>query len=210
LKRSFRHWTLRYLANRTKEKIYHWSHPGEPWLTSLAISFLKVYLQPQDVGLEFGSGRSTIWLANRMQTLTSVEHDRDWYDQINKMIKEQQVANIIYLYRPVETGLDAGQKPAYVRVADTFADESLDFVLVDGRYRDQCALAALHKLRPGGLLVLDNADLFLPNQMVTPNARSFEMGAANAGWEKFLQLTTGWRELWTTNGVFSTALFVKR
>ena len=46
---------------------------------------------------------------------------------------------------------------AYVHEFDRFADRSLDFVLIDGMYRGHCAIRAMSKVKPGGLIVIDNA-----------------------------------------------------
>jgi predicted O-methyltransferase YrrM len=48
--------------------------------------------------------------------------------------------------------------PDYVAVAHEVADQSLDLVLVDGAYRQPCISAVLMKIRPGGLLVVDDTD----------------------------------------------------
>ena len=48
--------------------------------------------------------------------------------------------------------------PRYVAVFNEFEDGSLDFVVVDGHYRQACILAALPKLKVGGLLMLDNSN----------------------------------------------------
>lgn len=44
----------------------------------------------------------------------------------------------------------------YVYVAEEFADESLDLVIVDGAYRQHCAFLVLSKVKPGGLLLIDD------------------------------------------------------
>lgn len=45
----------------------------------------------------------------------------------------------------------------YVRVIDTFPDNHFDVVLVDGRARCACLEIAQAKLKPGGLLILDDS-----------------------------------------------------
>ena len=37
-------------------------------------------------------------------------------------------------------------------------DESVDFVLVDGRARTECAYYSISKLKKGGLFILDNSE----------------------------------------------------
>ena len=77
--RTFRHLTLSYIFDRLVEKSYRRSHPDTPWLAPAAIDFLAGYLQLRDDMLEFGSGRSTLWFASRVQHISSVEHNPDWY-----------------------------------------------------------------------------------------------------------------------------------
>src|SRR5436190_7758977 len=51
-----------------------------PWYTYAAIEWLRqLDLSKMDV-FEYGSGNSTVWWASQCHTLTSVEHDRSWYD----------------------------------------------------------------------------------------------------------------------------------
>ena len=45
---------------------------------------------------------------------------------------------------------------AYARVLEEFPDASLDFVLVDGIFRNYCAVGSVSKVKPGGLIVVDN------------------------------------------------------
>ena len=92
--RDISHWSLRYFYNKFKVKLYERKYPEYPWLTEQANSILSTLLKPTDVGLEFGSGRSTIWFAKRIKYLTSVEHNKLWYDKVSKMIKENININL--------------------------------------------------------------------------------------------------------------------
>jgi hypothetical protein len=77
--KSFRHWSPRYIYNRVNEMIYQRSYPDHPWLTKTANSILVNLLKKDDIGLEFGSGRSTLWFARRMSFLTSIiQNMRGW------------------------------------------------------------------------------------------------------------------------------------
>jgi hypothetical protein len=46
----------------------------------------------------------------------------------------------------------------YVNVISQYPDSSFDIISVDGRSRNACIRAALKKLRPGGMLILDNSE----------------------------------------------------
>jgi len=207
--RSFSHWTPRYIVARTRDQLYSRRNPDAPWLTPRATELLTTLLLPTDVGVEFGSGRSTAWLGSRVRHLTSVEHDEEWYAVVGARLKRQGVDNVDYLFAPKDVPSTRGGESEYAGVLRHFAAESLDFVLVDGVYRDACARAALDRLRPGGLLVVDNVERFLPSTSRAPGARRPVQGPAGPVWSEVADALTLWRRIWTTCGVWDTAIFVK-
>ncbi|NET52429.1 MAG: hypothetical protein F6K09_28195 [Merismopedia sp. SIO2A8] len=104
----------------------------------------------------------------------------------------------------------ATDRESYIGAADNFQDDSLDFVLVDGRHhRNTCAVKAVSKVKTGGVIVLDNANRFLPSNSHSPNSRTYETGPASDEWQHFLDLVKDWRRIWTSNGVSDTAFFIK-
>jgi hypothetical protein len=62
--------------------------PDAPWLAESAVLLLDSWLKPTDVELEWGSGRSTIWLARRMKRLTSVESDKTWFEMVRVRLQK--------------------------------------------------------------------------------------------------------------------------
>lgn len=206
LNHSCRHWTPHYIYNRLGVIWYEFKKPDVPWLTKPAIEILNSWLLKEDVGFEWGSGRSTLWFARRVRHLTSVESSEYWFKKLSHEIEELKLDNITYLYKPdVESGMNSN----YVRVVHEFAASSLDFALVDGTLRDFCALAVLPLLKPGGILIIDNADWFFPHETDSPNIRTESQGTATPYWEEFLNQIRNWRCIWTTNGVWDTAIWVK-
>ncbi len=121
--RKISHWTPRYISNRISLAIYEKQNPNQPWLTRSAISILSSYLQKSDVGLEWGSGRSTAWFATRIKYLVSVEDTPEWYQKVKGKLEKLQLDNVEYLLKDDEK--------SYVGVVDKFEDNSLDFFLVD-------------------------------------------------------------------------------
>ncbi|MEP7340597.1 MAG: class I SAM-dependent methyltransferase [Acidobacteriota bacterium] len=124
-------------------------------------------------GLEFGSGRSTSWLAHHLGQLTSVEHVAAWFDKVREDLHREKVGNVDYRLIPLDhTESEPEQEnyqplPAYVRVLEDFADDELDFVIVDGHYRTTCIKFGLRKLKPGGLLLVDDTNLW-PSRSLIP------------------------------------------
>lgn len=108
----------------------------------------------------------------------------------------------------MEHGDHDGSDTVYVNEIKSLEDESLDFCLVDGLYRGYCALAAIPKVKPGGLLVIDNVNWYLPHQTRSPN--SIRLGEPNGKeWKEAYQLLKDWRYIWTSSGVTDTALYFK-
>ena len=208
--RKFGHWSPHYLFHRLLEKHYRRQNPHLPWLTQAANRMLDTYLLPGDRGLEYGSGRSTLWFARRVAALTSVEHNPVWHQRVAGMLAEAGLTNVVYcLHEKAAEQAEWQALPAYVRAADRLEDGSLDFVLVDGIYRDACALVGLLKLKPGGVLILDNANLFLPCDSHAPNSLGMGDEPSSPLWRQFWGQVNTWRRLWTSNGVSDTAFFFK-
>ena len=79
-------------------------------------------------------------------------------------------------------------RSAYAQVAQILADESIDFALVDGVYRDHVALFLLPKISPGGCSIIDNVNWFLPSLTTIPasvrpsaGSRDRDMGGGGRG-----------------------------
>ena len=202
--RSLRHWTPRYIWNRSRLWLWERGNPDSPWLTPRAVSLLSDLLRPDDRAFEWGSGRSTRWLAERTSRLTSVEHDPAWHARVSRELAGHARAEC---WLRACASQDGPPDPAYCGAIEGFADGSLDLVLIDGLFRDECARRSLAKLAPGGLLVLDNSNWFLPSRSHAPNSR--RAGYASALWEEVARQLAGWRPIWTTSGVSDTTLWVR-
>ncbi|MFA6264032.1 MAG: class I SAM-dependent methyltransferase [Candidatus Babeliales bacterium] len=122
-----------------------------PWLTEEAINFLELFLQNKRDAkiLEFGSGASTIWFAQRTKNLVSIEHNAHWFKTVlDKLKADKTVINV---------KLSLKKRP-YHTACDAFPDETFDLILVDGRNRKLCIINSLRILKRGGILMLDNAE----------------------------------------------------
>jgi len=207
--RSFRHWTVKYVISRIGVFYYEATKPDHPWLTRSANNILDSYLTKSDVGLEFGSGRSTVWFAKHIAHLTSVEHDESWGVIVRQLLQKTKCTNVEYHLLSTEAKDNEETNSPYVSVIDTFDDVSLDFCLVDGLQREFCALRVLEKIRPGGLLVIDNVNWFLCSDSNSTNSRSFADGPDGLIWKEVEDRLSDWRRIWTTSGVSDTAIFIK-
>jgi hypothetical protein len=202
-----------YVVGRARMARYERRFPELPWLTPQANQILADWLKPSDVGFEWGSGRSTVWLAMKVSHLISVEHDREWAERVMKGLRSRRLdGRVDYCFEP-DADLVSNPQSKYVQRVAAVSDGSLDFCLVDGWSRADCAVACLPKLRLGGLLVLDNAQLYIPRERRTrtPGARREDDGFPNPvqTWMEFHRTVANWRCIWTTSGVGDTALYVR-
>jgi predicted O-methyltransferase YrrM len=207
--RTVGHWTPRYIRARAHQAVYQRAHPDAPWLTPEAIRLLDSMLRPSDTGAEFGSGRSTLWLARRCAHLISAEHDEAWHVRVSGALADKGITHVDYQCHPRDEPDATGDRSAYAQVARLLGDESIDFALVDGLYRDYVTLFLLPKIRPGGMLVIDNVNWFLPSLTMSPASVRPPTAPATAAWEQVSAALAGWRRIWTSNGVWDTAIFVK-
>lgn len=207
--RTVRHWTPRYIRARIRQAFYQWGNPDAPWLTPEAIQLLDSMLKPSDIGAEFGSGRSTLWLARRCAYLTSIEHDEAWHATVSATLADEGITHVDYQCHPPDEPEALGDRSAYAQVAQSIGDESIDFALVDGVYRDYVTLFLLPKIRPGGMLIIDNVNRYLPSQTMSPASLRSSATPATAGWEQAAAALAQWRRIWTSSDVWDTAIFVK-
>jgi SAM-dependent methyltransferase len=151
-------------SRRVWHYFYERSHQTEPFLAPAAVRFLDTSLPREGIGLEWGSGRSTQWLAKRLNRLVAVEHDSSWYNQVLKQLKESALDNVDYRLIPLEhlseepTQPKYDPVPRYVGFVEEFPDSYFDFIEIDGHYRQACVLAALQKLKLGGFLLVDDTN----------------------------------------------------
>lgn len=201
------HWTPRYVVNRSRLWWYEQCHPDAPWLTPEANRLLGTMIPPGSAGLEWGSGRSTLWLAARLASLTSVESQPAWHERVGDGLARAGHRHVRHRLESLEPRNDPAQSP-YVQVAAELRDGSLGFVLVDGDYRDHCALAVLPKLAPVAVLVVDNANWYLDRPTHAPASRTGK-GPLNERWAEFECRVASWRSIWTSSGVTDTAIWVR-
>jgi hypothetical protein len=154
------------IVPRLRYWVWEKANAHKPWMCTGTIGFCREHLVRSMSALEFGSGRSTAWFAGMVGHLTSVEHNPGWHGQVGRQLAEQRVANVDYRFVPLDhpeaepERPDYDPTPAYVAVLDEFADGSLDLVIVDGHYRTNCIRRAVPKIKPGGYLLVDDANMW--------------------------------------------------
>lgn len=122
-----------------------------PWLPFQIIDRLDEVLTPASRVFEYGGGGSTLWMAQRAGEVVTAEHDPEWADLLSE--RTAGLPNVTLLIRSA-----ADEYADYVPAIDDFPDEYFDVVVVDGRERVRCFERALPKVRPGGMLILDDTE----------------------------------------------------
>lgn len=118
-----------------------------PWVTYPFIDFIEARLNSTMQIFEFGSGNSTLWYADKVKSVVSVEHDRFWYDKISHTMPD----NVSLNYQAI------GNNSEYAKFA-TNLDIEFDMVIVDGRERVNCIKNALQALCNSGVIVVDDSE----------------------------------------------------
>jgi len=184
-------------------------NPVTPWTTQASIEILEKTLDKGMVGFEYGSGRSSLFIAERIKHLTSVEHNEKWYSQIKERFKTLNLTNVDYHLITQKTEKNSTVKYTffedfnlekesfqimtdyhdYFSFIKQFPDDHFDFILIDGRARVECALNGIPKLKKGGIFVLDNSD----RPRYRPIFKALEK----------------WPVVTTTTGLFDTTIWFK-
>jgi hypothetical protein len=115
-----------------------------PWLTYSFIHFLEPRLKGDFRVFEYGSGNSTLWFADRVQEIISVEHNPVWHNMVCSQLPQN-----------AKTYLKTSEKDY---VAEISKHGKFKIVVIDGIIRRRCALASLEALEPDGVIVWDDSN----------------------------------------------------
>jgi predicted O-methyltransferase YrrM len=171
--------------------------PDKPWLPQLAIDFLEGYLKPDMIAFEWGSGGSTIFIAERTRKLISVEHNLNWHNKVIRLknveplLREPQYKMILSSKTdPLAYYSECLGNVNLKRYATTIDKYKLfDFVLIDGRARPSCLFHAYSHIKPGGILMLDNAErkyYLKQTECLFENWEKMSISIENGAWETII------------------------
>ena len=88
-----------YYRSAFKQKAVQKNGQPLPWYTYPAIDFLKFRNYDDKRILEFGGGQSTLWWANKAESVVTLEGDQDWFNKI----KGKMPPNVDLHYVSIET-----------------------------------------------------------------------------------------------------------
>lgn len=119
-----------------------------PWNTYPYIKFIEPRLKDTFQLFEFGSGNSTIWYAEKVRSIKSVENDEGWFKVIsNKLPKNAQVVHH-------ELSYDGN----YAKEVEK-DNIKYNMIIVDGRDRVNTIKYSIQQLSEDGVIIFDNSNL---------------------------------------------------
>lgn len=118
-----------------------------PWVTYSYIHFIQDRLTKQMNILEYGSGASTLYYADRVKSVVAVEHDTPWYEEVKNKLPD----NVTLIFQELIYG------EQYSKKAQSLA-QTFDIIIVDGRDRVNCCINAIQALTQDGVIVLDDSE----------------------------------------------------
>ena len=96
---------------------------------------------------EYGSGYSTLYFANKVNRLVSVEHDQKWFEIVKKMIP----SNVKLVFKSKES------IESYINSINE-SNEKYEIVFIDSLFRSECCQLAVNHLTDNGIIILDDSE----------------------------------------------------
>jgi hypothetical protein len=118
-----------------------------PWYTYPILYFLATRDLSKFNVFEYGSGYSTLWWSRNAASVTSCEHDKEWFDRISI----EKPENVTYIHRELVPGGD------YCREILCHST-NFDIIVVDGRDRVNCVRSTLEVMGPQAVIIWDNSE----------------------------------------------------
>lgn len=140
---------------------------GAPWWSYRGADAVEAWIKKQERPLrafEWGAGASSMWLAERVDELHSVEHHKEFASTVAAMTPELMTLHVVEPTpkgaNPYAPSLKRGNADfdfeQYVRTIDEVGGE-FNIIVIDGRARATCFKHALPHLAPGGIIIFDNS-----------------------------------------------------
>ena len=118
-----------------------------PWFSYPFIDFLTPRLSKELTVFEFGSGNSTLFFAERVKKVISIEHNKAWYQIVNKSKPD----NVDLMLTKSDSSID------YLDYLLKMKEDD-DIIIVDGLHRNECMIRACEKLSERGVIILDDSE----------------------------------------------------
>lgn len=118
---------------------------GLPWITYKAQNKLDSLVNERLSVFEWGCGGSSVYFANRVKKIITIEHNREWLNKVTNQVNHNNWEG--YCYPPEKLKDEYSSTDAkftgysfknYVKAIDIYRDNIFDIIMIDGRARTQC------------------------------------------------------------------------
>jgi hypothetical protein len=145
------------------------------WVPFNCQDWIDSHVSRDTVAFEWGSGSSTLYFSKRINHLTSIEHNKEWYSKVSGALSDSSIKNCNYRliepevadektkkenntrYLSLEKGKENLTFKKYCQSIRDYHDNYFDFISIDGRARTSCFAEAIDKLKHGGIMMLDDS-----------------------------------------------------
>ena len=116
-----------------------------PWFTYGVIELLHDRL-PADFSLfEYGCGYGTKWWASRATTVHAVEHEKQWFHRISRIMPN----HVHIMHRELGDSYQSAVAESGIKY---------DVIIIDGRDRVQCCKKSVSKISDRGIFIFDDTN----------------------------------------------------
>jgi hypothetical protein len=125
---------------------------------------------------EYGTGGSTLFFLDRVESVVSIEHDAEWAGIVTSalterersrwschLIRPEKISDTAFSsdradYRSSAQGFSGKTFHEYVLSIDDYPEGCFDLIMIDGRARPSCFVHALSKVKNQGYIIWDNTE----------------------------------------------------
>jgi hypothetical protein len=138
-----------------------------PWFTYPAIEYIMQLDFSDKLIFEYGCGNSTLFWGTIAKRVVSVDDNQEWFQKIARRVSDNTSIKLIT------------ERISYI--TEILNYDLFDVVIVDGSYRYECAQQAIKRLRPGGMIILDNSDWCIKTARLLREANLIEVDMSGFG-----------------------------
>jgi len=152
-----------YISRCLTHNILHEKTPLDleiPWFSYAAIDFLEDFLKPNMSVCEYGSGGSTLFFAQRVNSVFSIEDNAKWFELLSARLLQKDIRNVTLKLCPFDFKEPKGfENSEYLHA---IPDQRFDVIVVDGseewtQVRPICFQKAEARVKQGGIIVVDDS-----------------------------------------------------
>jgi hypothetical protein len=119
-----------------------------PWCTYSFIKFIEPRLKKKFSVFEYGSGNSTLWYAERVGSVKSVEHDQNWFNK-NHLHYPTNVKAVFRTFNNDQAYANEINKDG----------TTYNIIIIDGVDRNNCVRCSINNLTEDGVIIYDNTQV---------------------------------------------------